>query len=222
MQSSRNRGSGRRLRPSDGDLTRARWLAGSAVGLGLALLAAAGLVVAAGLAEGDGGGAGSPAAALEALIRRDERVHYELHLTLGRLLSLCPCTRGKANVQFMNAAYHVPEDVRFRRDLTARFPESPRLVGGLLACQEAVRARLRAGGQEVAFPPPAEMARGDLDDAVFAGGDGTLNVSQLVRTWPAGARPAGDRPGTGPAAVYACDARPGPAGDGVSRPRPGR
>ena len=191
------------------------WLAGSAVGLGLALLAAAGLLVAAGLAEGDGGGAESPAAALEALIRRDERVHYELHLTLGRLLFLCPCTRGKADVQFTKAAYHVPEDVRFRRDLTARFPESPRLVGGLLACQEAVRARLRAGGQEVAFPPPAEMARGDLDDAVFAGGDGTLNVSQPVRTWPAGTRPAGDRPGAGPAAVYACDARPGPAGNWV-------
>jgi hypothetical protein len=58
-------------------------------GLGLALLAAGGLLVGVGLAEGDGGGAGTPAAALEAPIRRDERVHYELHLTLGRLLSLC-------------------------------------------------------------------------------------------------------------------------------------
>jgi hypothetical protein len=190
-------------------------LAGGVLGLGLALLAAGGLLVAASLAEGDAGGAGPPAAALEALIRRDERVHYELHLTLGRLLSLCPCTRGKANVQFMKAGYHVPEAVRFRRDLTARFPESPRLVGGLLACQEAVRARLHASGQEVAFPSPTGMARGDLDDAVFVGGDGTLNVSQPVRTWPAGARPAGGQPDAGPSAVYTCDARPGPAGGWV-------
>ena len=115
----------------------------------------------------------------------------------------------------MKAGYHVPEDVRFRRDLTARFPEAPRLVGGLLACQEAARARLRAGGQEVAFPPPTEMARGDLDDAVFVGEDGTLNVSQPVRTWPAGARPGEGQPGAGPSAVYTCDARPGPAGGWV-------
>jgi hypothetical protein len=71
-----------------------RWLAGSVTGLGLALLAAGGLLVAVSLAEGDGGGAGAPAAALEALIRRDERVHYELHLTLGRLLSPPLCLWG--------------------------------------------------------------------------------------------------------------------------------
>jgi hypothetical protein len=44
----------------------------------------------------------------ERVVRSHERLHFTLHLAAGRTLSVCPCTRPLAAVQYDKAAAHAP------------------------------------------------------------------------------------------------------------------
>ena len=41
-----------------------------------------------------------------AVLQTKNAVHYDVHLLAGRTLSLCPCTRGLAAVQYSKAMWH--------------------------------------------------------------------------------------------------------------------
>jgi hypothetical protein len=44
----------------------------------------------------------------ERIVRSHERLHFSLHLAAGRALSVCPCTRSLASIQYEKAATHAP------------------------------------------------------------------------------------------------------------------
>ncbi len=43
---------------------------------------------------------------VEAEVRQHEDLHYAIHSALGRVFSLCPCTRGLAETQFRKGSFH--------------------------------------------------------------------------------------------------------------------
>jgi hypothetical protein len=63
----------------------------------------------------------------ELVVRRHERLHFSLHLAAGRALSVCPCTRPLAAVQYEKAALHAPTPAE-RRLVTTERPR--RLLDG--------------------------------------------------------------------------------------------
>lgn len=63
----------------------------------------------------------------EHVVRRHERLHFTIHLAAGRALSLCPCTRPLAAVQYDKAALHAPTPNE-RRLVTTDRPQ--RLLDG--------------------------------------------------------------------------------------------
>jgi hypothetical protein len=60
------------------------------------------------VAEPDSGPGHGFADWVEMQVRRDERLHYNMHMALGKLFSLCPCTRAIGASQYSKAAYHRP------------------------------------------------------------------------------------------------------------------
>jgi hypothetical protein len=140
---------------------------------------------------------------IEAVIRRDERLHYQVHMTMGRLLSLVPATRGKAAEQFRKASYHTPEDMRLRQTLLSKFPDAALQVDALAACHGVVREQLRQSDVTPVFPDPGRMTEEELEQAVFASPNGLLNVVQEFGVRPKDAA-ATDAPWE---ALFTCDVR---------------
>lgn len=60
---------------------------------------------------------------LDRTIHAHERLHFAIHLTAGRVLSICPCTRNRAATEHWKAARHAPTP-RERRLATVERPRS--------------------------------------------------------------------------------------------------
>ena len=61
---------------------------------------------------------------LEHQVRAHERLHYGLHLTAGRTLSVCPCTQSLALVQYGTARAHAHTS-RQQMLVTTDIPRAP-------------------------------------------------------------------------------------------------
>jgi hypothetical protein len=46
--------------------------------------------------------------AIERQIGPNDPLHYDVHLAMGKVLSLCPCTAGLSRDQYRRAAFHRP------------------------------------------------------------------------------------------------------------------
>jgi plastocyanin len=89
--------------------TRARgYLRWALAGLGLAMLLAVTGLMLLFVADYQVAGNGSPSPRERALwvIAHGDHVHYAVHVTAGRILSLCPCTRRAAATQYYRAKFH--------------------------------------------------------------------------------------------------------------------
>ena len=42
------------------------------------------------------------------VVHRHERLHFAVHLAAGRVFSVCPCSRGRADMEHWKAARHAP------------------------------------------------------------------------------------------------------------------
>ena len=82
-----------------------RWLLATSL-LGLLVAVPLFLLAAAELAEPEDDWAGPFMHRVELKIREHEKLHYGIHLTLGRALAVCPCTRRWSASQYYKASFH--------------------------------------------------------------------------------------------------------------------
>ena len=116
-----------------------RWLLATSL---LGLLVAVSLVVlaAAELAEPEDHWAGSFMHRVELKIREHEKLHYGIHLTLGRALAVCPCTQRWSASQYHKAAFHAHTP----RQTALVTTERPNLTSVRSILRDTIR--LAAGG----------------------------------------------------------------------------
>ncbi|MBV9168827.1 MAG: hypothetical protein JOZ81_01925 [Chloroflexi bacterium] len=57
------------------------------------------------------------------VLDRGNRLHYAVHITAGRILAICPCTRDAADRQYWRAGYHAVTPLQ-REVAQAPRPES--------------------------------------------------------------------------------------------------
>ena len=48
--------------------------------------------------------------AIQSPIRQNEALQYSVHLALGKMFSLCPCTAGLSADQYRRASFHRPRE----------------------------------------------------------------------------------------------------------------
>jgi hypothetical protein len=173
--------------------------------MGVLLLVVVGVAL---LEAEDAEAGGGVVGAVEQVVRRNEWLHYQVHMTLGRLFSLHPRTRGRANEEFRKASFHMPLDERLRR----RFPDATPQVEALLACQAAVTAHLRDFGFTAAFPELHRASREVFDRTVSQAG-GAMRVAQSYSLRAGGAQSAAGTPGVAGSSAtvagsYTCVAQP--------------
>lgn len=84
-----------------------------AVGLALVVVFAlsAGALSLIALAEPEGGPGHTAVDWVEEQIRRDDTLHYRVHMVLGKIFSFCPCTQRISISQYSKAAYHRPKAI---------------------------------------------------------------------------------------------------------------
>jgi hypothetical protein len=71
----------------------------------------------------------------DVFLHRHERLHFATHLAAGRLLSACPCSRGRADLEYWKAARHAPsarERALVTTERPRRLPDAPRDADRLL------------------------------------------------------------------------------------------
>lgn len=73
-----------------------------------AVLAVPSGLAAAALLEPEDGPGHDLVGAIEQEIRQNDGLHYEIHRTLGKVLSFCPCTERQSRAQYAKAAFHRP------------------------------------------------------------------------------------------------------------------
>ena len=78
----------------------------AAIVLAFAILLS-GLVVVA-LIEPDDGPGSQIVGFAEDQIRQNDELHYNIHRTLGKIFSFCPCTLTISRSQYQKASYHRP------------------------------------------------------------------------------------------------------------------
>jgi len=100
---------------------------------GIACVALIGMVTLAGLVLADWREARSERSTLLSqlayAVDRGDHLHYVVHLGLGRLADLCPCTRVLAEDQYVRALQHVRTE-RQEALVTSQRPQSPRALVG--------------------------------------------------------------------------------------------
>jgi len=96
---------------------------------GLACVILIGLVMLVGLVAADWREARSERSTfltqLAYAVDRGDHLHYVVHLGLGRIADLCPCTRRLADDQYVRALWHVRTE-RQEALVTSQRPMSPR------------------------------------------------------------------------------------------------
>jgi hypothetical protein len=72
-------------------------------------------------------------------LAHNDQVHYGGHLVAGRILSLCPCTTGLAETQYIRGTYHAHTPTQLAllttqrpQTMRARLAEAPVLASGAL------------------------------------------------------------------------------------------
>ncbi len=77
-----------------------------ALALVVAASAAASPLAAVALAEPEGGPAQGLLDWAEDRVRENDQLHRAIHLALGRIFSICPCTASLGQSQYRKAGYH--------------------------------------------------------------------------------------------------------------------
>jgi hypothetical protein len=62
-------------------------------------------------------------------LHRHERLHFAAHLAAGRALAVCPCSRGRADLEYWKAARHAPTPAERALVTTGRPRDSLDLPG---------------------------------------------------------------------------------------------